>query len=78
MAFSSKTVGFSVSHEEWEEIGMLVRLSGMNKQDSTMSRLQNKEMVIQANPMVVKALVTIVKEVGFSKEKLLRIPKHLP
>lgn len=52
----SKTVGFRVSPEEWQEIERLVRLSGMSKQDYIMHRLQNKEMTINANPRVVKAL----------------------
>ena len=54
--FRSKTIGFGVSAEEWEEIEQLVALSGMSKQDYIMDRLQNNEMVIQANPRVVKAL----------------------
>ena len=54
--FRSKTVGFRVSPEEGEEIERLVALSGMSKQDYIMDGLQNKEMVIQANPRVVKAL----------------------
>lgn len=62
----NKTVGFRVSPDEWDEIERLVRLSGMSKQDYIMSRLQNKELVIQANPRVVKALrneiVTLTEE----------------
>ena len=54
--FRSKTIGFRVSPEEWEDIERLVRLSGMSKQDYIMHRLQNKEMIIQANPRVVKVL----------------------
>ena len=73
--FRSKTVGFRVSPEEWEEIERLVALSGMSKQDYIMDRLQNKEMVIQANPRVVKAiavelksLIAIVNNVGFRRD----------
>ena len=60
--FRSKTVGFRVSPEEWEEIERLVALSGMSKQDYIMDRLQNKEMVIQVNPRVVKALKNEIDE----------------
>lgn len=52
----NKTVGFRVSPEEWEEIERLVRLSGMSKQEYIMSRLENRNLVIRANPRVVKAL----------------------
>ena len=60
--FRSKTVGFRASPEEWEEIEQLVALSGMSKQDYIMDRLQNKEMVIQVNPRVVKALKNEIDE----------------
>ena len=60
--FRSKSVGFRVSPEEWEEIERLVALSGMSKQDYIMDRLQNKEMVIQVNPRVVKALKNEIDE----------------
>ena len=60
--FRSKTVAFRVSPEEWEEIERLVALSGMSKQDYIMDRLQNKEMIIQANPRVVKALKNEIGE----------------
>ena len=77
--FRSKTVGFRVSPEEWDEIERLVALSGMSKQDYIMNRLQNKEIVIQANLRVVKALavelktlVATIKDVGFSDEILFR------
>lgn len=59
----SKTVGFRVSPEEWQEIERLVKLSGMSKQDYIMHRLQNKEMTIQANPRVVKALKNELTEI---------------
>lgn len=52
----SKTVAFRVSPEEWEEISRLVRLSGMTKQEYILHRLQNKQLTVQANPRVRKAL----------------------
>ncbi len=52
----SKSVGFRVSPEEWEEINRLVRLSGMSKQDYIMHKLTNQEMIVHTNPRVVKAL----------------------
>lgn len=52
----NKTVGFRVSPEEWEEIERLVRLSGMSKQEYIMSRLENREMVINVTPRIIKAV----------------------
>ena len=52
----SKTVGFRVSPEEWEQIERYVQLSGLTKQDYITRRLINKEVVVQGNPRVYKAL----------------------
>ncbi len=60
----SKTVSFRVSPEEWADIERLVRLSGMSKQDYIMHRLQDREMVIQANPRVVKAIRGELQEIN--------------
>ena len=52
----SKTVGFRVSPEEDEQINRYVKLSGLTKQDYITRRLTCKEVVIQGNPRVFKAL----------------------
>ena len=52
----SKTVAFRVSPEEWEQIEHYVQLSGLTKQDYITRRLTNKEVVVQGNPRVYKAL----------------------
>lgn len=52
----NKTVAFRVSPEEWEQIERYVQLSGLTKQDYITRRLTNKEVVIQGNPRVYKAL----------------------
>ena len=52
----SKTVAFRVSPEEWEQIERYVQLSGLTKQDYITRRLINKEVVVQGNPRVYKAL----------------------
>jgi hypothetical protein len=54
--FRSKTVAFRVSPEEWEQIEKMVRLSGLTKQDYITRRLLCKDVVVQANPRVHKAL----------------------
>lgn len=52
----SKTIGFRVSPEEDEQINHYVKLSGLTKQDYITRRLTCKEVVIQGNPRVFKAL----------------------
>lgn len=52
----SKTIGFRVSPEENEQINRYVKLSGLTKQDYITRRLTCKEVVIQGNPRVFKAL----------------------
>lgn len=52
----SKTEGFRVSSEEDEQINRYVKLSGLTKQDYITRRLTCKEVVIQGNPRVFKAL----------------------
>ena len=52
----NKTVAFRVSPEENEQIEIAVRLSGLTKQDYITRRLLEKEVVVQGNPRVYKAL----------------------
>lgn len=52
----NKTVAFRVSPEEDKQIETYVRLSGLTKQDYITRRLTNKEVVVQGNPRVYKAL----------------------
>lgn len=52
----TKTIGFRVSPEEDEQINRYVKLSGLTKQDYITRRLTCKEVVIQGNPRVFKAL----------------------
>ena len=50
------TVAFRVSPEEDSQIETLVRLSGLTKQDYILNRLLNRDVVVQGNPRVYKAL----------------------
>ena len=50
------TVAFRVSDEESKLLNDLVALSGLTKQDYITRRLTNKEVVVQGNPRVYKAL----------------------
>ena len=52
----NKTVAFRVSPEEDAQIETAVRLSGLTKQDYITRRLLCREVVVQGNPMVYKAL----------------------
>ena len=52
----SKTVAFRVSPEEDAQIETAVQLSGLTKQDYITRRLLCREIVVQGNPRVYKAL----------------------
>ena len=52
----NKTVAFRVSPEEDEQIEIAVQLSGLTKQDYITRRLLCKDVVVQGNPKVYKAL----------------------
>ena len=52
----SRTVSFRMSPEEDLQLEAFARLSGMTKQDYIISRLLNREVVVQSNPRVYKAL----------------------
>ena len=52
----NKTVAFRVSPEEDAQIETAVRLSGLTNQDYITRRLLCREVVVQGNPRVYKAL----------------------
>ena len=52
----NKTVAFRVSPEEDAQIETAVRLTGLTKQDYIIRRLLNRDVVVQGNPRVYKAL----------------------
>ena len=52
----SITVGFRVSPEENEQINVAVALSGLPKQEYCYRRCLNRDIVVQGNPRVYKAL----------------------
>lgn len=59
----NKIVAFRVSPEEDALIERAVHLSGLTKQDFIIKRLQNKDIVVQGNPKVFKALKEELKGV---------------
>ena len=59
----NKTVSFRVSREEDAQIERYVQLSGLTKQDYITRRLTHKDVVVQGNPRVFKALRNQLAEV---------------
>ena len=59
----NKTIAFRVSPEESEQIERYVKLSGLTKQDYITRRLTHKDVVVQGNPRVFKALRNQLAEV---------------
>ena len=51
-----KTISFRMSPEEDLQLETFARLSGLTKQDYIISRLLNREVTVQGNPRVYKAL----------------------
>ena len=61
--FRAKTIGFRVSPEEDQLINSAVALSGMTKQGYIVKRLLCRDVVVQGNPRVYKALKNQLAEV---------------
>ena len=59
----NRTVAFRVSEEESTLINTQVRLSGLTKQDYIIRRLQCRDVVVQGNPRVYKALTNQMAEI---------------
>ena len=66
----SKTIGFRVSPEENNQIEIKVRLSGLTKQDYITRRLTHKDVVVQGNPRVFKALRSQLAEVLLELQRI--------
>ena len=54
--FRCRQVAFRLSPEEAELLDTYVKLSGLTKQDYITTRLLNRDVVVQGNPRVYKAL----------------------
>lgn len=59
----NKTVAFRVSAEEDAQIERYVQLSGLTKQDYITRQLTHKDVMVQGNPRVFKALRNQLAEV---------------
>lgn len=52
----NKTVAFRMSPEEAKLLDEFVKLSGLNKQDYLINRVLQRDVIVQGNPRVYKAL----------------------
>ena len=66
----SRTVSFRMSPEEDLQFETFARLSGLTKQDYIISRLLNREVVVQGNPRVYKALRNALGTVLFELRRI--------
>ena len=66
----SRTVSFRMSPEEDLQLETFARLSGMTKQDYIISRLLDREVVVQGNPKVYKALRNALGTVIFELRRI--------
>ena len=75
--FRSKTVAFRVSPEEWDQFEIAVKLSGVSKQEYLTSRIQDRDIIVQGNPRVYKALRNALAKVLERLDGLDRIDSEL-
>lgn len=68
--FRSITVGFRVSPEEQEELNRAVALSGLPKQVYCYRKCMEREVVVQPNPRVHKALKAQMAEILAELERI--------
>ena len=61
--FRNITVGFRVSPKENEALNKAVALSGLPKQEYCYRKCMNRDVVVQGNPRVYKALKTQMTEI---------------
>ena len=66
----NKVVAFRMSPEEDEVLEAKVKLSGLTKQDYITRRLTHKDVVVQGNPRVFKALRNQLAEVLLELQRI--------
>lgn len=67
----NKTVAFRVSDEEAKLIDTQVALSGLTKQDYIIRRLKCRDVVVQGNPRVFKALRNQMEDIYEELKRLM-------
>lgn len=73
----SKTVAFRVSPEEWKQFEIAAELSGLNKQDYLISRIYERDIIVQGNPRVYKALRNQLQDVLVELKRKKQISEEL-
>ena len=69
------TVAFRMSPEENTDLNTRVKLSGLTKQDYIIRRLSEREIIVQGNPRVYKALRNQMLEIYEELQRLERTDK---
>ena len=59
----NRTVAFRVSEQEAKLINQMVSISGLTKQDYILNKLVDRDVVVNGNPKVYKALRNQMKEI---------------
>lgn len=59
----NKSVAFRMSPEEAEQLNHFSRLSGLTKQEYLISRALQKDIIVNGNPRIYKALHGLFKQV---------------
>ena len=68
--FRSRQVAFRLSPEEADLLDTYVKLSGLTKQDYITSRLLAKDVIVQGNPRVYKALRIQLEDVLMQLQRI--------
>lgn len=68
--FRSKMVAFRVSPEEWSQFEIAVKVSGLTKQNYLINRISKRDIVVQGNPRVYKALRNQLNDVLVQLERI--------
>lgn len=68
--FRSRQVAFRLSPEEADLLDTYVKLSGLTKQDYITSKLLNKDVIVQGNPRVYKALRIQLEDVRMQLQRI--------
>ena len=69
----SLAVAFRMSPEENDDLNTRVKLSGLTKQDYIIRRLSERDVVVQGNPRVFKALRNQLTEIHAELSRLERV-----
>ena len=64
------TIAFRMSPEESQQLDIAVKLSGLTKQDYVCNRCLERDVVVQGNPRVYKALKEQLAEVLAERRRL--------